>query len=234
MSRLSHALFSRKRHVIQLTLAVGMSLGLAQLAHSDEQTPCSAVLALKSGTCMTYMYAPSGSKATPFVLCNGEYSLCSTTNCTCTSGDCAQVNPGQPGQAQCSPCTVVTTGIGTNNTILSIRTTDVPASKGINSTISNYGYTPGLQPQECSIAPLVNCLGVEKCTPTSSGSNTTSCTCPVAPGGQYILEQKGTDVPCSELRSGAGITPTVPPLPPLPVTESMDNALKTAMQCIQS
>ena len=231
MSRLSHALFSRKRHVIQLILVVGMSLGLAQLAHSDEQTPCSAVLALKSGTCMTYMYAPSGSKATPFVLCNGEYSLCSTTNCTCTSGDCAQVNPGQPGQAQCSPCNVVKTGQGPNNTILSIRTTDVPASKGINSTISNYGYTPNLEGKKCSIAPLVNCLGVETCIPTSSGSNTTSCTCPVTPRvGQYILAPQGTDVPCNTLRSGAPIDPTTQQ----PTTQEMDNALKTAMQCISS
>src|SRR5262249_42447486 len=128
MSRLSHALFSRKRHVIQLILAVGMSLGLAQLAHSAESTPCSAVRALQPGTCMTY-YAPPGSgDPTPYVLCNGEYSLCSITNCTCTSGDCTQLQPGQTGQAQCQPCNV--------KTGLSIRTTAVPASKGINSTIS--------------------------------------------------------------------------------------------------
>jgi hypothetical protein len=232
MPRLSHAVFSRTRHVIQLTLAVGMSLGLAQLAHSDENTPCSAVQALQPGTCMTYMYAPPGSssKPTPFVLCNGEYSLCSTTNCTCTSGDCTQVQPGQPGQAQCSPCNVMKTGKGPNNTILSIRLPAVPASKGINSTISNYGYTPNLEGKMCSPGLLVNCLGVEKCTPTSSGSNTTSCTCPVTPGGQYILAPQGTDVPCDTLRSGAPIDPTTR----LPATQSMDNALNTAMQCIPS
>ena len=233
MSGLSHALFSRKRHVIQLTLAVGMSLGLAQLAHSDEQTPCSAVQALKPGTCMSYTYAPPvpGSRPSTYVLCNGSFSLCTTANCTCTSGDCAQVNPGQPGQAQCSPCNVVKTGQGPNNTILSIRTTDVPASKGINGTISNYGYTPGLQPQECSIAPLVNCLGVETC--TTKDNITSTCTCPVTPGGQYILIKKRVNPVylCNQLRSGAGINYKTSP--PSAVTQLMDNALQNAQTCLQ-
>src|SRR5262245_53243710 len=171
MSRLSHALFSRKRHVIQLILVVGMSLGLAQLAHSAESTPCSAVRALQPGTCMTY-YAPPGSgDPTPYVLCNGEYSLCSTTNCTCITENCST----QGGQAQCSPCHV--------KTGLSIRKTDVPASKGTNSTISNYGETANLRGKLCPKAPLVNCLGVETCKPPGSNT-TTSCTCPVTPGGQ--------------------------------------------------
>src|SRR5262249_8955024 len=136
------------------TLAVGMLLGLAQLAHS-QTTPCSAVQALKPGTCMTYTYAPPGaSKPSMFVLCNGPYSLCSTANCTCTSGNCTQLKPGESGQAQCHKCEVRQTG-------LSIRTVEVPANKGTNSAMSNYGYTPNLEGKECKQAPLVNCLGVE-------------------------------------------------------------------------
>jgi len=80
MPRLWYALCSRTWHVMLLTLAVGMLLGLARLAHSED-TSCAAVSSLKAGTCMPYTY-----QSVEYVLCNGPYSLCTTANCSHSEG----------------------------------------------------------------------------------------------------------------------------------------------------
>jgi len=208
MPRLSHALCSRKRHVMQLTLAVGMLLGLAQLAHSQDTT-CSAVRALKPGTCMTYTY---GLPPVPYTLCNGPFSLCTTAQCTCKTGNCTHFPLPQDTTAACT-CNV--------ETGLSIRMGAV--EEGSVSTISNFALAAGLGMKECSQAPLVNCLGA-KCTTTDN--QTSSCTCPVASQpGQLILEPVGTDVSCNELRSGAPISPK---------TKLLDQAYQAAVNCTRS
>src|SRR5262245_22529144 len=165
MPRLLHALCTGTGLVMPLTLAVGMLLGPARLAHSED-TSCTQVQALQAGTCMPYTYG-THTKDGPhtYVLCNGPFSLCTTANCT-------QKNPGDP--AQC-PCAVVPTG-------LSIRTALV--DKGALSAISNFASAAGLEVKQCPQAPLVNCLNAS-CTMT--GPTTSSCTCPVAAGGQIIL-----------------------------------------------
>ncbi len=209
MPRLSHALFTGTGLVIQLTLTAGMLLGLARLAHSQE-TPCAAVRALKPGTCITYNY---GLPSVSYVLCNGPFSLCTTANCQCTTGNCTQLQKDQSAQAQCGPCDVVQTG-------LSIRIG--LADKGAVSTISNFASAAGLGMKPCPQGPVVNCLGA---TCSTTDNTTSSCTCSVTPGAQYIMEPVGTDVSCSVLRSGA---------PENQGTQLLDQALQAAQSCIKS
>src|SRR5262249_26118689 len=75
MRRLAHALFTSPGLVLQLTLAVGMLIGPAWLAYSQD-TSCTDVNKLAVNTCMIYTYG-----AHQYVLCNGPYSLCTTANC---------------------------------------------------------------------------------------------------------------------------------------------------------
>src|SRR5262245_2482633 len=135
MLRRSHALCTGTGLVMQLTLAVGILLGPARLAYSED-TSCTPVQALQAGTCMPFTYG-THTKDGPhtYVLCNGPFSLCTTANCS-------QKNPGDP--AQC-PCAVVPTG-------LSLRTAFV--DKGALSTISNFALAAGLAEKTCEEAPF--------------------------------------------------------------------------------
>jgi hypothetical protein len=127
------------------------------------------------------------------------------------TGNCTQLQKDQSAQAQCSPCDVKQTG-------LSIRTG--LADKEAVSTISNFAST-GLKMKPCPQGPVVNCLGAT----CSTTDNTSSCTCSVTPGAQYIMEPVGTDVSCSVLRSGA---------PENQGTQLLDQALQAAQSCIKS
>lgn len=140
-----------------------------------------------------------------YVLCNGAYSLCTTANC----------EPASPTatQAQCA-CDVVQEG-------LSIRTNE--ADRGATSAVSNFSFAQfPLDVKICPNGPLINCLD-SPCTVSSSEPTTSTCTCPIAPGEQAILESPNTDVPCDILRSGA---------PNDPKTMVLDNALKAALACL--
>jgi len=205
MRRILSAVFTST--CLLVLLVVSLLLGQAPTAQGAD-TPCSAVRALKSGDCMSYT---QGDKT--YVLCNGPFSLCTTANCQCTSGNCTQQGPS--GQAQCSPCDVVQTG-------LSIRLG--MADKGAVSTISNFASAAGLVMKPCKDGPVVNCLGA---TCSTTDNTTSSCTCSVTPGAQWIMEPAGTDVSCSVLRSGAPYDPKDKE------TQLLDQAFQAAQSCIK-
>ena len=166
-------------------------------------TPCIFVRALAEGRCLS-SYKFQGES---YVLCNGPYSLCTTADCQADSPTSAE--------AQCS-CDVVTTG-------LSIRTGK--AELGATSGLSTFSFAQfPLSGKVCPDGPLINCVNAP-CSVSPGDPSTSSCTCPVVPGEQLILERPGTDVSCDILRSGA---------PNSDQTQGLNDALEAAEACLGS
>ena len=214
MRRLAHTLFTSPGLVLQLTLAVGMLIGPARLAYSQD-TSCTDVNKLAANTCMVYTYGAHTTYGThQYVLCNGPYSLCTTANCQSAAR----------GSVTCA-CNVVQSGLSIRSwPFITGEVPDLRASSGI----SNFSYAQSpLTPYTCEKgkAQLVNCLNAP-CTVSTTDPTASSCTCHVTTDspGQLIFTPPGTPIPlCETLRSGA---------PALEATKQLDIALTVAMNCV--